>query len=84
MGQTALHLSSLPAVWTQCASAWRGLCHSKRAPPRPAQPRPALLALALELLPQLALPCIPRAPQIMDLLGFEPSPWNKINIHIGG
>ncbi|KAI7836305.1 hypothetical protein COHA_009813 [Chlorella ohadii] len=22
--------------------------------------------------------------QIMDLLGFEPSPWNKINIHIGG
>ncbi|PRW39126.1 UV damage repair endonuclease [Chlorella sorokiniana] len=22
--------------------------------------------------------------QIMDLLGYEPSPWNKINIHVGG
>lgn len=22
--------------------------------------------------------------QVMDLLGFEPSHWNKINIHIGG
>ena len=22
--------------------------------------------------------------QIMDLLGYEPSVWNKINIHVGG
>lgn len=22
--------------------------------------------------------------QIMDMLGYEPSPWNKINIHVGG
>lgn len=22
--------------------------------------------------------------QILDLMGYEPSPWNKINIHIGG
>ena len=22
--------------------------------------------------------------QILDLMGYEPSPWNKVNIHIGG
>ena len=22
--------------------------------------------------------------QVFDLMGFEPSPWNKINIHVGG
>ena len=21
--------------------------------------------------------------QILDLMGYEPSPWNKINIHVG-
>ena len=25
-----------------------------------------------------------QAVQVFDMLGFEPSMWNKINIHIGG
>lgn len=41
---------------------------------------------------RLACPCkaarttsaFPLPPQILDLMGFEPSHWNKVNIHIGG
>lgn len=76
-GTAALHHCLLSGGSVQVHG---GACELRPAPLSPALP----CCTALSCLPKLAVPCIPPSPQIMDLLGFEPSPWNKINIHIGG